>query len=47
MRERLRQFEGDMKIEPGDRGTKILFTIPIAESGALKPEAISEELQAS
>jgi signal transduction histidine kinase len=32
MRERLRQFKGQMQIESGDSGTCVLVTIPIAQS---------------
>jgi two-component system, NarL family, sensor kinase len=32
MRERLRQFQGDLKIESGSSGTRILATIPIPKT---------------
>ena len=46
MRERLRQFGGRMDIESDQSGTKILFTIPLAENSLSKSEPTSEELQA-
>jgi signal transduction histidine kinase len=32
MRERVAQFHGEMKIESGSAGTKILLSLPVPES---------------
>ena len=39
MRERVRQFDGHMNIESNQRGTKISFSIPLAETAA--PEQLT------
>jgi PAS domain S-box-containing protein len=45
MRERLRQFNGEMKIESGNHGTRILATIPVPKTAAAEDEPKPESLQ--
>jgi signal transduction histidine kinase len=37
MRERVRHFGGDMRIESDESGTRIAFTFPISKAPALRP----------
>jgi len=46
MRERLRQFDGDMKIESSERGTKISFTISVTDFPPSKTDSVREQCQA-
>lgn len=47
MRERLRQFKGEMRIESDHRGTRILVTIPVPTSTVSEDESDPESLQAA
>ena len=47
MRERLRQFEGIMKIESDSSGTRIFATIPLPKSASPEDKSKTEALQAS
>jgi len=43
MRERIRQFEGDLTIESNESGTKISVTLPVPESYASSEQSTLEE----
>jgi signal transduction histidine kinase len=45
MRERLRQFEGNLHIDSDKAGTKVLVTIPIPKSTILREQNGTEPLQ--
>jgi PAS domain S-box-containing protein len=45
MRERLRQFEGTMKIESSTSGTRIFATIPLPKTASLEDQSKAEPLQ--
>jgi signal transduction histidine kinase len=45
MRERVRQFEGNMNIESSDSGTRISFTIPLGEAAVSTRVGVNEQLQ--
>lgn len=45
MRERLRQFEGEIKIESDGTGTRIFATIPLPQSAAEENESSVKSLQ--
>jgi len=45
MRERLRQFKGEMKIESDSTGTRISVSIPLSKSATGEHEPTSESLQ--
>jgi len=45
MRERVRQFEGEMNIESSEKGTRIAFTIPLGEATDLTRVGLDEQLQ--
>jgi len=47
MRERLRQFQGNIKIDSGPSGTRLLVTIPIPASFVARHEACIAPLQAA
>jgi signal transduction histidine kinase len=47
MRERLRQFKGNLKIESGSSGTRILVTIPVTNIAIPEDESNPESLQAA
>ena len=47
MRERLRQFEGTMKIESDSSGTRIFATIPLPKSASPEDKSETKSLQAS
>jgi two-component system sensor histidine kinase UhpB len=47
MRERLRQFEGTMKIESDSSGTRIFATIPLPKTEAPEGQSKAEPLQAT
>ncbi|MGA9510727.1 MAG: PAS domain S-box protein [Candidatus Sulfotelmatobacter sp.] len=47
MRERLRQFEGTMKIESDSSGTRIFATIPLPKNASPADQSKAEPLQAS
>jgi signal transduction histidine kinase len=47
MRERLRQFKGELKIESDSRGTRILVTIPVPNAATSHHESQTESLQAA
>jgi PAS domain S-box-containing protein len=47
MRERLRQFKGEMKIESDCNGTGILVTIPVPKNAISQNESSPESLQAA
>ena len=47
MRERLRQFEGTMKIESDSSGTRIFATIPLPKTASPEDKGKTEPLQAS
>jgi len=47
MRERLRQFEGEMKIHSEGSGTKILVTIPLPKGAGEEDSPTAESLQAA
>jgi two-component system, NarL family, sensor kinase len=47
MRERLRQFKGNLKIESDSSGTRILVTIPITNIPVRENESNPESLQAA
>jgi PAS domain S-box-containing protein len=47
MRERLRQFEGDLQIESDNSGTRILVTIPLSADASQDEEPGTEPLQAA
>jgi two-component system, NarL family, sensor kinase len=47
MRERLRQFQGEIKIESDSAGTQVLAAIPVRTTGAEDDAAKAEPLQAS
>jgi signal transduction histidine kinase len=47
MRERLRQFKGEMKIESDCSGTGILVTIPVPKNAISQNESSPESLQAA
>jgi signal transduction histidine kinase len=46
MRERLRQFNGDIKIESDTNGTRIFVAIPLPRSAEGEDESSAESLQA-
>jgi signal transduction histidine kinase len=45
MRERVRQFEGDMNIESSEKGTRIAFTIPLGEATDMTRVGLDDQLQ--
>jgi len=45
MRERLRQFKGEMKIESNNAGTRIFVSIPLAMRTAAEDESTAESLE--
>jgi len=45
MRERLRQFRGEMKIDSDGRGTRIVATIPVSEPGSEGSAAQTEKFE--
>ena len=47
MRERLRQFKGELKIESDSGGTRISVTIPVPKNSIGQDESSSESLQAA
>ena len=47
MRERLRQFEGNLNIESDSSGTRILVTIPLPKEGSAPEQSGIEPLQAA
>jgi signal transduction histidine kinase len=47
MRERLRRFEGDMKIESHSSGTRIFATIPLPKTVSPEHQSKGEPLQAA
>lgn len=47
MRERLRQFKGEMKIESDSNGTRILLRIPVPKNVISQDESSPESLQAA
>jgi PAS domain S-box-containing protein len=47
MRERLRQFEGTMKIESDSSGTRIFATIPLPKTASPEDQSKAEPLQAT
>ena len=47
MRERLRQFKGEMKIESDSSGTRISVTIPVPNNAIAQDESSPESLQAA
>jgi len=47
MQERLRQFQGEIKIESGSSGTRVLVTIPIPASSPAKQEETIYPVQAA
>jgi len=46
MRERVRQFEGTMKIDSDTAGTRISFWFPTSPKAAADVETLSSELEA-
>ena len=47
MRERLRQFDGTMKIESDSSGTRIFATIPLPKTASPEDQSKAEPLQAT
>ena len=47
MRERLRQFDGSMKIESDSSGTRIFVTIPLPKTASPEDQSEAEPLQAT
>jgi PAS domain S-box-containing protein len=47
MRERLRQFKGELKIESDNSGTRIWVTIPVLKNAIAQDESSHESLQAA
>jgi signal transduction histidine kinase len=47
IRERLRQFKGEMKIESDSSGTRIFVTVPVPKTAIPEDESKTEPLQAA